>query len=274
MAPVRQPECLLLPVNDGFSSASPAKRRAIVTGGASGIGKATAIAMAELGTEVVVTDIDQAGGAIVAEQIGGSFAMLDVGDPVAWDRVIAATGPFDIAFLNAGIATRHGMPPLDRHPLVDLPIDAYRRIMSINLDGVVYGARAVLPGMIQRGSGDIIATASVAGLIAYGIDPIYGLTKHGVIGFVRSLAAAFAANPDGPDICISAICPGFTDTNIIGEAVRDQINAIGIDLMSPGHVAGVVMRTLEERPHGGQWVIWPGVEPHTYEWHPVLPPPA
>jgi NAD(P)-dependent dehydrogenase (short-subunit alcohol dehydrogenase family) len=257
-------------VSNETSIDSLAERTAIVTGGASGIGKATAIALAALGAKVVVTDIDEAGGAAVAEQIGGSFAVLDVADPDAWDRVVATAGPFDIAFLNAGISTRQGLPPSDGHPLVDLPIDAVQRIMSINLDGVVYGARAVLPGMIERGSGDIIATASMAGLTPIGLDPIYGLTKHGVVGFVRSLAASFAADPAGPDVCVSAICPGFTDTNIIGEGARVHIDALGLDIMSPEHVASVVVQSLNERPHGGQWVIWPGVEPRTYEWHPVL----
>ena len=257
-------------MSNEIDNGSLTERRAIVTGGASGIGKATAVALAELGADVVVTDIDEDGGAAVAEQIGGSFAILDVADPDAWERVVATAGPFDIAFLNAGISTRQGLPPSAGHPLVDLPIEAVQRIMAINLDGVVYGARAVLPGMIERGSGDIVATASMAGLTPIALDPIYGLTKHGVVGFVRSLAASFATNPSGPDICVSAICPGFTDTNIIGDGAREHISALGLDIMSPEHVASVVVQSLEERPHGGQWVIWPGVEPRAYEWHPVL----
>jgi NAD(P)-dependent dehydrogenase (short-subunit alcohol dehydrogenase family) len=259
-------------VSSAISIGSLASRKAIITGGASGIGRSTAITLAELGADVVVTDIDEAGGAAVAEQAGGSFAMLDVSDPEAWDRVIATAGPFDIAFLNAGISTMQGMPPLMSHPLVGLPLDAYRRIMSVNLDGVVYGARAVLPGMIERGTGDIIATASMAGLAPIALDPIYGLTKHGVVGFVRSLAASFAADPAGPDICVSAICPGFTDTNIIGDGAREHIGSLGLDIMSPEHVAGVVATSLEQRVHGAQWVIWPGVEPRTYEWHPAVTP--
>ena len=262
--------CLLVPVSNGISVGRLAGRRAIVTGGASGIGRSTAITLAELGADVVVTDIDEAGGASVAEQIAGSFAMLDVGDPEAWDRVIATAGPFDIAFLNAGVSTMQGLPPQESNPILDLPLDAYRRIMSINLDGVVYGTRAVLPGMIERGIGDIVATASMAGLSPIGMDPIYGLTKHGVVGFVRSLAASFAATPDGPDICVSAICPGFTDTKIIGDGARERIGSMGLAIMSAEHVAGVVARSLDERIQGAQWVIWPGVEPRTYEWHPAV----
>jgi len=219
---------------------------------------------------VVVTDVDEAGGASVAEQVGGSFAMLDVGDPAAWDRVVSMFGPFDIAFLNAGISTNHGLPPAEGNPLVTLTDDAYRRIMSVNLDGVVFGMRAVLPGMIERGSGDIVATASMAGLGPIGMDPIYGLTKHGVVGLVRSVARYLEEAPESPDICVSAICPGFTDTNIIGEGVRELIHMIGLEIMPTEHVAGVVTRALEERVQGAQWVIWPGTEPHVYEWNPAV----
>jgi NAD(P)-dependent dehydrogenase (short-subunit alcohol dehydrogenase family) len=253
---------------------SLAERRAIVTGGASGIGRATAVALADLGADVVVTDIDEDGGAAVAEQIGGSFAMLDVADPNAWERVVAMFGPFDLALLNAGISTNHGLPPVDGNPLVALTDDAYRRIMAINLDGVVFGMRAVLPGMIERGSGDIVATASMAGLGPIGMDPVYGLTKHGVVGLVRSLARHLDENPGSADICVSAICPGFTDTNIIGDGVRELIGAVGLEIMPADHVAGVVTRALHERVRGAQWVIWPGVEPHVYEWNPPIPWPG
>jgi Short-chain alcohol dehydrogenase of unknown specificity len=257
-------------MSNGFSTMDLAERRAIVTGGASGIGKATAVALDHVGADVVVTDIDEDGGARVAEEVGGSFAMLDVADPDAWDRVVSVFGPFDIAFLNAGISTQQGLPPAEGNPLVALTDAAYRRIMSINLDGVVFGMRAVLPGMIERGSGDIVATASMAGLGPIGMDPIYGLTKHGVVGLVRSMARYFEESPDSPDICVSAICPGFTDTNIIGEGVRELIHMIGLEIMPTEHVAGVVTRALEERVQGAQWVIWPGMEPRVYEWAPAI----
>jgi NAD(P)-dependent dehydrogenase (short-subunit alcohol dehydrogenase family) len=262
-------------MGNGFGTSGPGdgrldERTAIVTGGASGIGHATAVRLAELGAQVVVTDIDEAGGALVAEEIGGSFGMLDVGDPEAWQRIVATFGPFDIAFLNAGIATNQGLPPQDSLPIVDLADHAYRRIMSINVDGVVFGTRAVLPGMIERGAGDIVATASMAGLGPIGFDPIYGLTKHAVVGFVRSMAAAFDQTPDAPDICISAVCPGFTDTNIIGDEVRLFIEMAGIEIMPTDHVADVVARALAERVQGAQWVIWPGIEARVYEWNPPV----
>ena len=250
-----------------------AGRHAIVTGGASGIGKATAFALARLGSRVLVTDIDEAGGANVAADIDGSFAMLDVGDPAAWARVIETAGPFDIAFLNAGISTQQGLPSDDGLPLITLTDDAYRRIMSINVDGVVYGTRAVLPGMIESGSGDIVVTASVAGLAPIGMDPIYGLTKHAVVGYVRSAAQAISSAPEAPDVCISAICPGFTDTNILGLEARTMLAELGMEVMAADHVADVVTRSLRERVQGAEWVIWPGIEPQVYEWNPPFPDP-
>lgn len=256
-------------MSNTISTMQLADRRAIVTGGASGIGKATATAMAQLGADVVVTDIDEAGGAQVADEIGGTFAMLDAGDPAAWARVVATAGPFDIAFLNAGIATNQGLPPSDGLPILDLSDEAYRRIMSVNVDGVVFGTRAVMPGMIERGSGDIIATASVAGLVPVGMDPVYGLTKHAVVGFVRSVAGALESE-DAPDVCISAICPGFADTNIIGDDARAMIGEIGLEIMPAERVADTVTQSLEERIQGAQWVVWPGTDSHPYEWNPAV----
>ena len=257
-------------MTNDFSTMRLDGRRAIVTGGASGIGKATAIRMADLGADVVVTDIDEAGGASVAEQVGGSFAMLDVGDPTAWARVVATAGPFDVAFLNAGISTNQGLPPVEGPSVTSLTDEAYRRIMSINVDGVVFGTRAVLSGMIERGGGDIIATASVAGLAPVGMDPVYALTKHAVVGFVRSVAASLGSD-DTHDVCISAICPGFTDTNIIGENARELIGSFGLEIMPTDRIADVVTRSLHERVQGAQWVVWPGVEPGVYEWNPAVP---
>ena len=101
--------------------------KAIVTGGANGIGAATARALAERGHHVVVGDVDETTGQEVADQIGGTFARLEVSDPVAWDRIADQHGPFGVAVLNAGIGTGHPVAE-DAVPIVDLPNGAYRRI--------------------------------------------------------------------------------------------------------------------------------------------------
>ena len=234
---------------------------AIVTGGASGIGAATARALTARGHHVVIGDIDEVGGRGVADEIGGTFAQLDVADPVAWDAVVDQHGPFGVAVLNAGIGTGHPVAD-DSIPVVDLPNGAYRRIMGINVDGVVFGTRAVLPAMLDAAAGDIVVTASLAGLAPFSRDPVYALTKHAVVGFVRSMAGAL----DGHGVAMSAICPGFTATNLVSPDARARIVALGLEIMSADDVAAVVVRSLEERVNGAQWVIWPGQEPHRYEW--------
>ncbi len=175
---------------------------AIVTGGASGIGAATARALTARGHHVVIGDIDEVGGRGVADEIGGTFAQLDVADPVAWDAVVDQHGPFGVAVLNAGIGTGHPVAD-DSIPVVDLPNGAYRRIMGINVDGVVFGTRAVLPAMLDAAAGDIVVTASLAGLAPFSRDPVYALTKHAVVGFVRSMAGAL----DGHGVAIERDLP-------------------------------------------------------------------
>jgi len=105
------------------------------------------------------------------------------------------------------------------------------------------------------------------------MDPVYGLTKHAVVGFERSVAGTLDGD-DAPDVCISAICPGFTDTNIIGDAARELIGEIGLEMMRPERSADTVTRSLDERIQGAQWVVWPGSETATYEWNPVVELPS
>ena len=88
--------------------------------------------------------------------------------------------------LNAGVSTHQNVIcNISNYPLEKVDDDAYERIMSINVDGVVFGARAVIPGMVARKTGHILVTASLAGIIAIAPDPIYGLTKHAMVGLVK-----------------------------------------------------------------------------------------
>src|SRR5689334_3417752 len=159
-------------------------KAAWVTGGASGIGAAVSRRLAEQGYRVLVTDVDEAGGRQVAAEIDGLFHRVDVREPAdslaAVEAAVTTFGGLDLAFLNAGVATgfalEDGFSP-----------EAYRRVMSINLDGVVYGAHAAIPALKARGGGDIVATASLAGLTAVPFDPIYGANKAAVVGLVRAL---------------------------------------------------------------------------------------
>jgi len=244
-------------------------RRALITGGGSGIGAATARAFAAAGASCLIADIDAAAAATVAAEIDGSVAMMDVGDPAAWRALVEHHGPFDIAVLNAGVATNQ-LRPEGTLPVLELDDERYRRIMSVNVDGVVYGAREVLRHMVATGVGDVLVTASVAGLAPIAPDPIYGLTKHAVVGFVRSMAAAIDQHPEPIDVHISSICPGFADTAILADDAKDMIRTLGLPIMEPSQVAATMLRALAERRNGAQWVVWAGREDEVYEWTPVI----
>ena len=144
----------------------------------------------------------------VADELEGRFVHTDVADPAASTAAVAAAvdafGGLHIAHLNAGVTSWCGMGD-------DFDPEAYRRSMAINLDGVVYGIAAARPAIKASGGGTIVATASMAGLVAAPFDPIYAANKHAVVGLARSLGQVYA--PDG--IRIHALCPSFAYTNII-----------------------------------------------------------
>ena len=208
-----------------------------MTGGASGIGRAIVQLLERDGHTVTV--LDRRDG-------------FDVGDPAAWDRV----GTVELAFLNAGVTTGIG----DVTAVAD---DAYRRILGANLDGVVFGVRR-LAAVMEPGSA-IVVTASLAGLVAMERDPLYTLTKHGVIGFVRSVAPQL----DARGIRISAIAPGFTDTPLVDEASRQ---ALTVPLLAAEEVGAAARRAAREAEPGAGWVVQPGREPVPFRF-PNVPGP-
>ena len=155
--------------------------RAIVTGGEGGLGRAIRARLALEGYDDV-EPLDLTTG-------------FDVTDPAAWERI----GPVDLACLNAGVLTGEA----DVRVLSD---EQYRRAVAVNVDGVVFGVRR-LARVMERGS--IVVTASLAGLVGMPGDPVYSLTKHAVVGFVRSVAPHLAP------VRINAVCPGIADTPMI-----------------------------------------------------------
>jgi NAD(P)-dependent dehydrogenase (short-subunit alcohol dehydrogenase family) len=223
-------------------------RVALVTGGASGIGKAVSDRLAADGVEVVVFDI-------------ASDSTADVGDPTAWSRLVASLERLDIAFLNAGTATRGDS-------FLDVTDDEYRRVVRANVDGVVFGIRAVAPLIARSGGGDIVITASLAGLTGMPGDPIYTGTKHFVVGLVRSVAPELAE--DG--VRINALCPGFTDTPIVSQALRDYLAENDIPLMTVEDVADGFFAALESGETGQAWVCQPGRAPEEYRFQGVPGP--
>lgn len=238
---------------------------ALVTGAASGIGKATAQLLASEGARIAVVDLSDDAGRQVADSVGGVFHRADVGEPEEVDAAFATCerelGGVDIAFLNAGIAIGHS-------DIETLPDDLYRLIMRVNVDGVVYGARAAVRAMERRGGGAIVATSSLAGLVAFPPDPVYDLTKHAVVGFIRSIAPALLAK----GITANTVNPGMTDTNIVGEDARRMLRDANFPLMSPSQIADAVFRIVTSGRTGECWVCQPGRDPEPYRFHDVPGP--
>jgi NAD(P)-dependent dehydrogenase (short-subunit alcohol dehydrogenase family) len=237
---------------------------ALITGAASGLGRATAVALAAAGAEVVVADLDELAGREVASRVGGHFVACDVADFEANEAMVRfavdTCGGLDIAYLNAGVATGCGIGE-------DFDVALYRRANGANLDGVVFGTHAVIPALKARGGGAIVATASLAGLTAVPYDPLYAANKHAVVGLARSLGPALA----GDGITYNAICPGFADSKIV-EPIRDLLGAQGVQLIPAETVAETVLRIITGGATGEAWFVQPGREPGPFQFRNVPGP--
>jgi NAD(P)-dependent dehydrogenase (short-subunit alcohol dehydrogenase family) len=223
---------------------------ALITGGSNGIGAAVARRLAGLGARIVIADVDVPRGSALADEIDGAFVRCDVREPgdsvAAVAAAVDAFGGLDLAFLNAGVGTGCGVGD-------DFDPAAYRRAMAINLDGVVFGVQAALPALRARGGGDIIATASMAGLTATPFDPIYGANKAAVVGLVRALGPT--AEADG--VRVNALCPSFADTAILGP-LKSHLEETGFPILTVDAVVDAVMAILAADGTGECWYVVPG----------------
>ena len=226
---------------------------AVVTGGGSGIGLASARRLAGAGASVVVVDLDADSAERAADELSGLGLQADVGRPEAWSGIVDAVterfGHVDIAHLNAGVMTGEA-------DITKLTDDAYRRIIGVNVDGVVFGVRALVPPMSASGGGAIVATASLAGLIGFSPDPCYCLTKHAVIGLVRSLVPQLSDR----GITINAVCPSIVDTPLIDDT-REVLAGSGFPLIDADVVAEAVLDCVSGGETGNALVIQAGREP-------------
>jgi NAD(P)-dependent dehydrogenase (short-subunit alcohol dehydrogenase family) len=185
----------------------------MVTGGSRGIGRAVAAALAASGARVTVMGRDR--GAlerVVAAGEAHAAALADVTDPQALRAALTGLEPVDLLVANAGAAESASFGRSDA--------DLFRRMIDVNLMGVVNAAQAVIGPMTTRGFGRIVAVASTAGLKGYPYVSAYCAAKHAVVGLVRALALETAAT----GITVNAVCPGFTDTDLVGQSL-DQIVA-------------------------------------------------
>ena len=181
----------------------------IVTGGASGIGRALSLAMSRRGARVLVTDIDLAGAQKVANECGSkaSAAPLDVreaaGVRTCIEQYAATRGRLDYLFNNAGIAVAG-----ETH---EIPLTAWQRVIDINIYGVLHGVLAAYPIMVKQGYGHIINTASLAGLGPAPLLAPYGLSKHAVVGLSTSLRIEAASK----GVKVNVLCPAAIETPIL-----------------------------------------------------------
>lgn len=227
----------------GFTNAGEAGRVVLVTGAAAGIGRATAELFAERGWRVALADRDETrlGAARSAIEQNGGEAMavpLDISDPDACegvaDRVVRDWGRIDALIANAGVQIGGS--------LLDTSDEDWRRILSVNLDGTAYSARAVVPGMLQQGKGAIVIVSSVNALMGIPGMTVYDMSKAGVLGLARSLAAEYGAR----GIRVNAVCPGNTLTDFHLDAMaRKGVSADEIREMTRGY--GLIGRIAEPR---------------------------
>jgi NAD(P)-dependent dehydrogenase (short-subunit alcohol dehydrogenase family) len=237
-------------------------RGVIVTGGASGIGAALARKFSAEGAFVAIVDKDEDATRRVADEVAGLALPGDVSDPDIMPMFTAIAeerfGRLDLVVLNAGIVA-------GQSGIEDLDVDAYRRIVGVNTDHVVYGVCAAVPVLRRHGGGTIIATASLAGLMPMPADPLYTLTKHAVVGYVRATGAALA--DEGIRVC--ALCPGFTDTPLIA-VQRAQFG--DFPLLTTEDIVAAVDGILERGQGGEAWYVQPGREPGPYGFRGVPGP--
>jgi NAD(P)-dependent dehydrogenase (short-subunit alcohol dehydrogenase family) len=184
-------------------------RQALVTGGGSGIGLATARALGETGWAVTILGRNKAKlDAAAREMEGAQFIVADVTDLDAVQNAIRDAGPVSLLVNNAGGVKSAAFEKTS--------LQSWRETIDLNLMGTVHCIQAVLPGMKAVGHGRIVNIASTAGLIGYRYVSAYVAAKHAVVGLTKALALELAKT----GITVNAVCPGYTDTDVIADAVN------------------------------------------------------
>lgn len=230
-------------------------KHVVVTGAASGIGRACARRFAAEGARVVVADLSLEPAQSVASEIGGLAVQTDVGKQADIIRLVERAreegGPIDLFFSNAGVPGPAGGP--------DAPDDELQLTYEVNVMAHVWAARAVLPEMLGRGEGYLLSTASAAGLLTQVSAMAYSITKHAAVALAEWLAITYA----DAGIKVSCLCPQAVRTPMLDVALQDPVGAAPLlagGLIEPDDVAGAVVDGLREE----RFLILPHAEVANY----------
>jgi NAD(P)-dependent dehydrogenase (short-subunit alcohol dehydrogenase family) len=217
---------------------------AIITGAASGIGRATALRFAAEGAKVVVADLNEAEGAELATSLGGTFVAVNVANEASviamYERVVEVYGGVDVLFNNAGIS------PPDDDSILDTDLEAWKRVQDVNLTSVYLCCKYGIPLLIERGGGSIINTASFVAVMGSATSQIsYTASKGGVLAMSRELGVQFARQ----GVRVNALCPGPVNTPLLQElfakdperAARRLVHIPAGRFAEPEEIAGAVL---------------------------------
>jgi len=216
-----------------------AGRHIVVTGGASGIGRACALRFADEGARVTVADLDLEGARATAKQAGGLAVEADVGRESGVSGLIelaeAQVGPIDAFFSNAGITGPPGGPP-------ELGDDDWDLLWRVNVMSHIWAARALVPKMLERGEGYLLSTASAAGLLSQLGAIGYATTKHAAVAVAEWLDITYRDR----GIRVSCLCPQFVNTPMVTEGLDvDKLRQIA-QIIEPEQVADEVVSAMHE----------------------------
>jgi len=204
---------------------------ALVTGGASGIGRAIALAYGREGAHVAVSDVDRDGGeqtAGLVRSAGGRafFVAADVGVATDCrtliDAIVSQAGRLDIACNNAGIGGELAQT-------ADYPLEAWDKVIAVNLSGVFYCMKYAIGAMLQSGGGAIVNVASILGSVGFAGAPAYTAAKHGVVGLTKAAALEYAAR----GVRVNAIGPAFIHTPMIARLEDDEATRNALVALHP-----------------------------------------
>lgn len=193
---------------------------ALVTGGGSGIGRSCVEAFARNGAAVIVSDVDEGGGAEsvrLVESAGGraTFVRADVSQPADCEAMIGKAiehfGRLDYACNNAGIGGEQNM-------IADYSVDGWQKVIAINLSGVFYCMKYEIPAMLRNGGGAIVNMASILGAVGFANSAAYVAAKHGVLGLTQNASLEYSAQ----NVRVNTVGPGFIRTPLIAELENDR----------------------------------------------------